>query len=72
METNISRIIRRRRTYGNTAKKLVAAVKELDTTRPVTAALANIKMSNAAGVPEILDVVGYNYQEKFYEEDHKK
>ena len=54
------------------AKKLVSAVKEIDTTRPVTAALANIPMSNKIGLPEVLDVVGYNYQEKYYSEDHKK
>ena len=54
------------------AKPLIAAVKKLDLTRPVTAALANIEMSNAVGLPQLLDVVGYNYQEKFYEADHKK
>ena len=55
-------------TYG---KPLVAAVKALDTTRPVTSALATITMSNAVGYPDILDVVGYNYQEQFYAQDHK-
>lgn len=53
------------------AVPLVAAVKALDTTRPVTAALASIVMSNAVGLPEKLDVVGYNYQEANYEADHK-
>ncbi len=37
----------------------------------MTAALANIDMSNAVGLPELLDVVGYNYQEQHYEADHK-
>lgn len=55
-------------TYG---KPLVAAVKELDSTRPVTAALATAPMSNAAGFADILDVVGYNYQEQYYAQDHK-
>ncbi|MBN2182591.1 MAG: DUF4982 domain-containing protein [Sedimentisphaerales bacterium] len=53
------------------AEPLITAVKELDKTRPVTAALANIKMSNAVGLAQKLDVVGYNYQEQFYEADHK-
>ena len=49
---------------------LAAAVRRLDTTRPVTAALAQVEMSNAVGFPELLDVVGYNYQEGRYAEDH--
>jgi beta-galactosidase len=53
------------------AKRLVKAVKEIDTTRPVTAALSNMPVSNKTGLSEVLDVVGYNYQERFYEEDHK-
>jgi len=43
----------------------------LDTTRPVTAALANVPMSNAVGFADILDVAGYNYQEQYYAPDHK-
>ncbi|MGD8777902.1 MAG: glycoside hydrolase family 2 TIM barrel-domain containing protein [Ignavibacteria bacterium] len=54
------------------ASDLYDYVKEMDTTRPVTAALANVPLSNKIGYAEILDVVGYNYQEKYYEEDHKK
>jgi beta-galactosidase len=53
------------------AKPLIEAVKKLDKTRPVTAALATIEVSNAIGLAQMLDVVGYNYQEKFYETDHK-
>ncbi len=52
------------------AEPLVAAVKAADTTRPVTAALASIIMSNAVGLPEKLDVVGYNYLEANYAADH--
>jgi beta-galactosidase len=55
-------------TYG---KPLVAAVKALDSSRPVTAALATAPMSNAVGFADILDVVGYNYQEQYYVQDHK-
>ncbi len=54
------------------SKPLIAAVKKWDKTRPVTAALASIEMSNAVGLPQLLDVVGYNYQEKFYEADHEE
>ncbi|WDF56142.1 sugar-binding domain-containing protein [Mucilaginibacter sp. KACC 22063] len=54
------------------AKDLVKVVKEVDRTRPVTAALAGVVMSNEVGYPEELDVVGYNYQEYRYAEDHKK
>jgi beta-galactosidase len=54
------------------AQPLIAAVKALDRTRPVTAALANVKMSEAVGLPELLDAVGYNYQEPRYADDHKK
>lgn len=54
------------------ANQLVAAVKKCDTTRPVTAALAGVVMSNEVGYPEVLDIVGYNYQEYRYDDDHKK
>jgi beta-galactosidase len=54
------------------ARPLIAAVKALDRTRPVTAALANLKMSEAVGLPELLDAVGYNYQEPRYASDHEK
>ncbi|HVS54074.1 MAG TPA: glycoside hydrolase family 2 TIM barrel-domain containing protein [Opitutaceae bacterium] len=54
------------------AEPLVAAVKAFDSTRPVTAALASIVMSNAVGLPEKLDAVGYNYQEANYAADHAK
>jgi beta-galactosidase len=52
-------------------RQLIAAVKQFDTTRPVTMALADINVSNATGVADALDVVGYNYFEQFYERDHK-
>ncbi len=54
------------------ARRLYDDVKEMDTTRPVTAALANIPLSNKTGYAALLDVVGYNYQEKYYKEDHEK
>jgi len=56
---------------GEIAPKLVAWVKEIDTTRPVTAALANLPVAQQVGYTDALDIVGYNYQEKYYEEHHK-
>jgi hypothetical protein len=54
------------------AKELVSIVKKHDVTRPVTAALAFPELSNLTGYADCLDVVGYNYKEHLYEEDHKK
>lgn len=54
------------------AKLLVKYVKECDTTRPVTSALAFPELSNITGYAESLDIIGYNYKEHLYEEDHKK
>lgn len=57
---------------GVVAKELVAVIRNLDTTRPVTAGLASALMSNETGYADALDVDGYNYQEFRYEPDHKK
>ena len=57
---------------GELARQLAAVVRKYDPTRPVTAALAGVVMSNEVGFPEALDVVGYNYQEYRYADDHKK
>jgi len=54
------------------AAPLVTAVKALDRTRPVTAALATVAMSDAVGLPELLDAAGYNYQEARYAGDHEQ
>lgn len=54
------------------ARPLVDAIHALDRTRPVTAALASLQMSDAVGLPALLDVVGYNYQESRYADDHKQ
>ncbi|MCL6602157.1 MAG: DUF4982 domain-containing protein [Paenibacillus sp.] len=54
------------------AKRLVKYVKECDTTRPVTSALAFPELSNLTGYSDTLDVVGYNYKEHLYEDDHNK
>ena len=54
------------------AKRLVSIVKRYDLTRPVTAALALPELSNITGLADCLDVVGYNYKEHLYKEDHKR
>ena len=52
------------------APKLISTVKRYDSTRPVTMALSNTPTANGIGLPDMLDVAGYNYQEKFYTQDH--
>jgi len=55
---------------GAIAKRLVAVTKQYDTSRPVTAALAGVEMSNQTEYPATLDIAGYNYTENRYEIDH--
>ena len=57
---------------GEIARELVAVVKKLDKSRPVTAGLASVLMSNETGYAAALDVTGYNYQEFRYAADHQK
>lgn len=57
---------------GDIAKELVAEAKKYDLSRPVTAALAGAVMSNETDYPGVLDVVGYNYTENRYQQDHEK
>ena len=54
-----------------TARRLIAAVKGVDGTRPVMQALADTLASNATGLAELLDVAGYNYLQQHYAEDHR-
>ena len=54
------------------ARELVSIVKRSDTTRPVTAAVAFPELSANIGYLDPLDVVGYNYKEQFYEQDHAR
>ena len=53
------------------AKELTEIVHRLDDTRPVTSALSFPELSNHTGYADQLDVIGYNYREYFYEDDHK-
>ena len=57
---------------GDIAKRLAAVVKQHDTSRPVTAGLAGVAMSNETAYPGVLDIAGYNYTESRYQEDHKR
>lgn len=52
------------------AGNLAAIVKQSDTTRPVTAAVAFPELSTRIGYLDTLDVAGYNYKEEWYEQDH--
>ncbi|MDP4238431.1 MAG: glycoside hydrolase family 2 TIM barrel-domain containing protein [Bacteroidota bacterium] len=54
------------------SKRLAAIVRSLDTSRPVTAALAGVVMSNETDYPFVLDITGYNYTEDRYAQDHAK
>jgi hypothetical protein len=56
---------------GELSKELVTVAKQADSTRPITAALAGVVMSNTTTYPANLDIVGYNYQEYRYADDHK-
>jgi hypothetical protein len=57
---------------GAIAKRLVAEAKKHDLSRPVTAALAGVVMSNETDYPGALDLAGYNYTEDRYAIDHQK
>jgi beta-galactosidase len=57
---------------GEIAKELVNVVKQNDKSRPVTAGLASVLMSDETGYADALDITGYNYQEFRYAADHQK
>ncbi|MCC8154132.1 MAG: DUF4982 domain-containing protein [Tannerellaceae bacterium] len=57
---------------GDIAKRLVKAVKQYDKSRPTTAGLAGVAMSNETDYPGVLDIAGYNYTESMYDTDHQK
>lgn len=57
---------------GDIAKRLTKVVKAYDLSRPVTAGLAGVAMSNETEYPGTLDIAGYNYTEDKYDADHQK
>lgn len=54
------------------ARQLIDVVKAKDTTRPVTIGAAYPELSSRTGLTELFDLVGYNYKEHLYEEDHAR
>ncbi|APZ45485.1 threonine synthase [Polaribacter reichenbachii] len=54
-----------------TAKKLSKWVKEIDTTRPVTANLVIPTVSNFSGYADVLDLVGLSYRQAVYDYSHR-
>ncbi len=59
------------RRIGTIAERLTKVVRQIDTSRPTTGALAGVVMSNETTYPQAVDVVGYNYTESRYDEDHR-
>ena len=57
---------------GAIAERLAGVVRKYDLSRPVTAGLAGVAMSNATEYPSALDITGYNYTESRYVTDHLK
>lgn len=55
---------------GDIAKRLANVVRTYDQSRPVTAGLAGVAMSNETDYPGTLDIAGYNYTENRYQVDH--
>ncbi|KAF0095885.1 MAG: glycoside hydrolase [Puniceicoccaceae bacterium 5H] len=56
---------------GDIAQRLAGVVRGLDPSRPVTAALAGVVMSNETAYPGAVDITGYNYTESRYQTDHE-
>ncbi len=54
------------------AKLILAAAKRYDTSRPFTIGADGIPGINKSGLGDLLELVGYNYQESMYEKDHKQ
>lgn len=56
---------------AKTVQKLSKWVKELDTTRPVTANLVIPTVSHFSGYTDALDIVGYSYRASVYDYGHR-
>ncbi|GAB3745361.1 glycoside hydrolase family 2 TIM barrel-domain containing protein [Microlunatus parietis] len=61
--------IRRLTTIAN---ELITIVKARDDSRPVTFAAAFPELSSTTGLFERLDLIGYNYKEHLYADDHRR
>ncbi|WP_232824661.1 sugar-binding domain-containing protein [Algibacillus agarilyticus] len=53
------------------AKQLSGWVKDIDTTRPVTAGLTHPSVGFATGYTDALDIVGFNYRAAAYQKAHE-
>ncbi|MCR5734793.1 MAG: DUF4982 domain-containing protein [Lachnospiraceae bacterium] len=53
-------------------RELASLVRRYDANRPVSLAFAFPELSSRIGLFDDLDVIGYNYKEQYYEEDHKR
>lgn len=53
------------------AKLILDAAKKYDVSRPYTIGGDGIPGINSSGMGDLFDLIGYNYQESMYEEDHK-
>lgn len=60
------------RRLATIARRLAEIVRRTDTTRPVTVGSAFPELSRHTGLLEPLDLVGYNYKEHLYPDDHGK
>ncbi|SNR30994.1 protein of unknown function [Lutibacter agarilyticus] len=56
---------------GETAQKLSKLVKNLDTSRPITANCILPSASHLSGYADALDIVGYSYRRVLYDYGHK-
>ncbi|MBN2262032.1 MAG: DUF4982 domain-containing protein, partial [Prolixibacteraceae bacterium] len=54
------------------AKLILNAAKKYDTSRPFTIGADGIPGINNSGMGDLLELVGYNYQESMYKADHEK
>jgi hypothetical protein len=54
------------------ARRLIDIVKAKDATRPVTLGAAYPELSSRTGLTELFDVIGYNYKEHLYADDHQR
>ncbi|WP_111708158.1 glycoside hydrolase family 2 TIM barrel-domain containing protein [Lutibacter citreus] len=71
MKENMKNNPRLKYELAKTAQKLSKWVKEIDTTRPVTANLVIPTVSHFSGYTDALDIVGYSYRASVYDYGHR-
>lgn len=60
------------RRLASVAKELVDILHDTDDSRPVLSALSFPELSTRTGFSDALDLLGYNYRENYYDEDHRR